>query len=455
VITTLLCNVIRFDRWRLAVAVAALLLLALLRAPLTRVPDALFVSDGFGYYLYLPSLIIDRDLDFTNQLSRLPYEGEKHFFRVSDRTGRRTNQFPIGCAILWAPLFVLADGVVQAASSVGMIIPRTGFGWAYELPVYTGSFLYGLAGIWLIQRTLRLIFDRTAADLSLFTVLFATPTAYYPWFEPNMSHAVALFTVALWVYLLLWIYRTENRRIAVWAVLGAVLGLVGLVRPYNAVLGVAAIPVALAVCQGRGQWNFRAFGGAILRLSVCCLASLLTMLPQVIVWQLLYGQPSVVPRGSGYEAMSWLNPAIAAFAASWYVFCPAYIPATLGLFLAWPSRPKAPAAAAAERNEDPASPRDPARFAALVAPFFLLVLAVIAYLIAASRDWMLGTAFGQRRMVDWSPLFAIGLGLLFQRFPALQSSRLVGLAVALLALATTLLIPASLVGLLPQYGRVL
>ena len=244
-----LFHTIQFDLRRLTLALAVLVAIVFVRAPFTQVPDALFVSDGFGYYIYLPSLVIDGDLDLANQLERLPYEGEKHFFRVSPETGRHTNQFPVGCAILWAPFFILADCVVRTLSAIGVPVDRTGFGFAYELPVYIGSFLYGLAGIYVMRLTLLRILDCRTAEACLFAIVFATPLAYYLWFEPNMSHYAALFLISLWVYQLQRVYESDDRRFLSWLLLGLVLGLAALIRPYNGVLGLTAIPVAVFVSR--------------------------------------------------------------------------------------------------------------------------------------------------------------------------------------------------------------
>ena len=60
---SLLLNQCRMGFWQAIVALLFLLVIVFARAPLRQIPDALFVSDGFGYYIYLPSLILDGDLD--------------------------------------------------------------------------------------------------------------------------------------------------------------------------------------------------------------------------------------------------------------------------------------------------------------------------------------------------------------------------------------------------------
>lgn len=79
-------------------------------------------GDGIGYYAYLPSLIIDHDLNFENQYLSSPWINSSNKFmdkntmmkQLHDQLLERTsteyipNTFPIGSAILWLPFFILS-----------------------------------------------------------------------------------------------------------------------------------------------------------------------------------------------------------------------------------------------------------------------------------------------------------------------------------------------------------
>jgi hypothetical protein len=437
--------------------------IALIRAPYTRIPDALFVSDGFGYYVYLPSIVIDHDLDLSNQITRIPYEGEKRFFQESDQTGRRTNQFPSGSALVWLPFFLVADLAVVGVKAIGVSVERDGFGYLYELPVYLGSFTFGLAGVYLMLRTLKDLFGPPIAWASTFGVLFATPLAYYCWVEPNMSHSVAMFTIAWWVWLLCRAYRALDTRWSTWVVLGIVLGLVTLVRPYNGILGLVAIPVAMRISPLRG------FRGslvpptlsAIARLGVCCLVAIVTWLPQSIVWKILYGDWLVVPRGSGYESMAYRGASVASYLSTVIVYSPLLGIAVAGLmagrFGRWNSMPTIATEKVTHESSRVADAASNRGFAQAVAPMMLFVLFLISVIVVASRDWYLGTAFGQRRMVDWSVFFGVGLGVLLTRlrhrtdwYPSAEWCILI-LSAVHCAMAAVYL---SHRGVLPEYGIV-
>lgn len=446
--------------WRRFIfSVAIVVVIVFLRAPHTRVPNALFVSDGFGYYIYLPSVVIDRDLDLSNQVTRLPYEGEKRFFHVSPRTGRRTNQFPVGSAILWAPFFVLADWGVQLVSFVSDGFPRNGFGFAYELPVYIGAFIYGFAGACLTLRMLRTLFPSPIATTSLFAVVFATPLAYYCWVEPNMSHSVAMFCVSLWLWYLCRVYQRGDRSFFGWAVLGVLLGVVALIRPYNGVLGLVAIPVAFAVCRDDAKRAFErnTWAPAFARLAICCGLAILVMSPQFATWRWLYGEWFVVPRGSGYENMAFREASIWSYLSTVFLFSPLIGLGIVGLLAGFSRNRRSD-----DRNttifpkfDMPQGTAVDRSFAIATAPWMLLVLVVVSVIILTSRDWNLGTAFGQRRLVDWSAFLAVGFGLLLsaaEHKPTLAKAA--AWTVLVLAVAHSLMAAVYLAkpDWLPQYG---
>jgi hypothetical protein len=297
--------------------------------------------------------------------------------------------------------------------------------------------------------TLRQSFGTTTARFISFGIVFATPLCYYLWLEPNMSHSVAFFLISLWTYLLLQIDTSRNRALGSWVRLGVVLGLVALVRPYSAILGLTAIPIALRICSdGKGLTELATWSRAALRLVICCVTSILMLAPQIAVWRYLYGQTLVVPSGSGYEQMSLKNPELLRFTASIYTFFPLLIFATVGLLLYHRRPRKGPSGRRTAVEAADVGSQRTMPFAAAMAPFMLFVLFVFMYFVSGSRDWMLGTAFGQRRMVDFSAFYALGLGLFLQRFhwPSLATW------LVWLATANAVLIVLFLLHHFPQYG---
>src|SRR5262245_40054990 len=103
-----------------ALSLALLLLIVFIRAPHRRIPSSLFVADGFGYYIYLPPLVIDGDLELSNQLLHQEDQPDQPWYRIVPQTGRPSNCFQIGCAVLWAPFFLASHLVVTSLNRVGV-----------------------------------------------------------------------------------------------------------------------------------------------------------------------------------------------------------------------------------------------------------------------------------------------------------------------------------------------
>src|SRR5215471_4956666 len=86
-------------------------------------------SDGYSYYVYLPSTFIYHDLTL-NTLSRDWYDGSYPGFTAIRRwpsTGRWLDAVPIGVAVLMLPLFMVADALTRWSN-----FPRDGFSFYYQ-----------------------------------------------------------------------------------------------------------------------------------------------------------------------------------------------------------------------------------------------------------------------------------------------------------------------------------
>src|SRR5262245_16058056 len=70
-------------------------------------------ADAAYYYAYLPSLVLDRDLDFTNQ-----YQVTQNWYRFGPTPiGRPGNVFGIGPAIFELPAFLVGHGLARLAGA--------------------------------------------------------------------------------------------------------------------------------------------------------------------------------------------------------------------------------------------------------------------------------------------------------------------------------------------------
>src|SRR3989442_487592 len=90
----------------------------------------IYATDEVQYFAYLRSFYFDGDLDFSDEYRHFAdlglKSGDPAVFNAllrdnpndppfNPKTGKFRNVAPIGSALLWAPGFVLADGLVRGA----------------------------------------------------------------------------------------------------------------------------------------------------------------------------------------------------------------------------------------------------------------------------------------------------------------------------------------------------
>ncbi len=330
----------------------------------------LFVSDGYFYYSYVLSWCLDFDVDFTNQYLHRPEE--THFIHTwAPTAGLPGNAYAVGFPILLTPAFLLAR----------LALRGIGDGWSlpYQLTVYAWAHLLCLGGPILTGLIFRRWYAIRSLLLPLVVLTMGSTWLAYIWFESDFGHGVSALAVAAYLGALLAAAdERSNRRLAI---LGLTLGAAVLIRWQNAPL-VLMIPFILPTARIREYARI-----AVPSVVIC--------IPQMIVWQIIYGKPITMPQGSGF--MNWTHPSLVEFLFStnhgMLLWTPILIPAYLGFCLVPPEHRRIAAAA-------------------------LLILVLEIYVNSASRDWFGSGSFGARRMTDYLPLVAVGFFALTRRLEA-------------------------------------
>ena len=367
--------------------------------PLPRVDDQLVGSDGIRYYVYLPSLWIDGDLDFTDEYLHL-YRSQPRTaaYLIADRTPTQlpANRFGIGPAILWSPFFLAAHLLALLARAAGVGLVADGYGAFYQAPVLAGSILYGGLGAWLCFRAASRVASSRAALAATLLVVLAGNAIYYLTVEPSMSHPLSMFASATFFYV--WLSSRDCPRARRAIALGGLAGLMALIRPQDGLFLVLPIAgAALSAVAGQGSW--RQWRGSSLRMIA---AALLVFLPQLAVWHLLNG--GLLRSGYGEEFGTlfhwpWPNMLAVLFSAQRGLFTwhPVFLLAVAGSWLL--ARHGARDRAASRRRR-------------AIAVLGLAGIAIQWLVISSWRQWTQGDAFGGRMFIVCTPIFVIGLAYL-------------------------------------------
>lgn len=370
--------------------------------PLPRADGMLIGSDGIGYFLYVRSLALDRDLDFANEVASL--NAAKYIDVYRTPTGRISNQYGVGAPILWLPFFVAAHLLALALRALGAPVAADGYGYLYQAAVCVGSIAYGSCAMFLMHRTARRVSPGTA--LAACAALYlATNFVYYLIAEPSMAHMCSVFAAAALVYL--WLALRPPTTLARCFAIGAAGGLVGLVRQPDALL--LLMPMADALFAR----------GAILergkRVAAMGAGFLSVFWVQMRVWYILNGSPFL----SGYllkgdQGFVWGSPRLLEVLFS----------ARHGLFLWHPILLLAVAGLMLLARQHPT-----------LGALLLLGFAGQTYVIASWSAWWQGDSFGGRMFLASLPIFAIGLAAFLQRVRSRP-----GVATAALAVIAALVV---------------
>ena len=254
-------NYVSFSKFRIERGLLVMLILCVASLPF--VTPRVAASDEIEYFSYLPSLLLDGDLNFRDEYEyfcNLDFQDcvrsrfKETFLDLKTPTGLQINFGPMGTAVLWLPFYLVAHLAALTLHNFNPALvannsfAANGVSMPYIYAVCIGSVFYGWLGIYLSYRIARHYFDEAMALGAALVILFATNAVYYMYVAPAFSHAASLFASALFVYV--W-WRTRESRArgnwASWIVLGASGGLMTMVREQEGVFFVIPLVEFLSV----------------------------------------------------------------------------------------------------------------------------------------------------------------------------------------------------------------
>jgi hypothetical protein len=376
-------------------------------------------SDGFSYYVYLPSWFIYGDTRLGSVANDC-CGGEFPDFTVIvkwPRTRRWVNAHPIGVAVMQTPFFLVAHALTRWTN-----LSPDGFSLYYQHAAGLSGLAWTIVGLLVLQRVLRRHFSDRVTMATLVALLFGTNLYHYATYDSTYSHPYSFALFAALLELTERWHAAPARSSSL--MLGLVSGLIVLTRHPNAIL-LTLVPLYGLTTRGlrptmtflRSQWRL---------LTLMVATALAVVAPQLAIYYQATGRPFVSSYGSlGFTFTSpHFYGVLFSVQKGLFFWSPLLLLAVAGLVML----------------------RGAARAFLLPA---VVVLAADTYVIASWWDWQFGDSYGHRGFIDVFPLLALGLAAFFE-WSANRPLRL-----AIVATVTGLVVSLSVVQMLQYWNGVL
>ncbi|MBI1306778.1 MAG: hypothetical protein GC181_09205 [Bacteroidetes bacterium] len=339
--------------------------------------------DVFGYYMYLPSMLIYHDVTELNWLPEIEneYEVTGGYLYQSNKcdNGNYVNKYLGGVAILQLPFF-LAAHVVALNSG----FKADGFSPPYQYASALAGLFYCILAMFLLRRILLKYFDDLVVAITILLLVLASNMIQYTSIDSAMSHAYIFPLYVLIIYVTIkWHEKPKIK----WAMaIGFIIGLATISRPTEAIM--FFIPLLWNTQtkeKSREKWQLvKQYKSHLIFVLAF---GLIGILPQLIYWKYTTGS-FVYNVGSKW---AFLNPwfrVLFGFEKGWFIYTPVTILFVAGLFFV---------------------KRFPFRYSVIV--FCLINI----WVIIAWFDWQYGGAYSTRALMQSYPVFALPLAAIVDR----------------------------------------
>ncbi len=379
-----------------------------------------YATDEVQYYSWLRSAWFDHDVDFANEYRMFAQLNPKSGItesilkedRIRAKTGLYGNIAPVGSAVLWAPWFVAADGILRGfhAIGIGLHIAADGYTWPYQRAISYASAIYAFIGLLIAQRIALQWSTPFGARTATFGIWLATPLVFYMTVQMPFAHANGFFVTTCFIYSWLQTVRTPHKR-RWWAILGICAGGMFLVREQLVLFAVLpAITIVVNSIQRRHTPHQGVSSTDFKNWLVAGACAIVMLVPQITAYWLVNGEPR--PASEVSSKLNLCSPhaidTLVDFDTTPEPLCQVGVePVTImpwsrGAFV-W-----SPILAVASIGLIMFARRQP-----LIGIPFIVAVALQVWINGAfGTTWHLSGAFGFRRLIECSAIFIIGLAYL-------------------------------------------
>lgn len=346
-------------------------------------------GDGIFYYAMTHSIYFDRDLDTQNQLghhyspasNNSAIEEPLENIEMRTKTGLTSSKYPIGPSLAWLPAVFVADQKANLLKNINPNFPNNGYSNIYQITVGLMNVLFVGVAIFLLCKFLLKYFSKTTSLLSVLTILFGSNLLFYGGLDVINSHPISLLMSA--VFMIYW-FKTKNKTNKNWFAIGLIVGLLALIRTQDFVFLSLIIFENLYLLFNRHL----SLSKIILNIFYVGIGMLISFLPQLLEWRVVFGDFFQNPYISAKEGFNFFRPHLLeiflGLKVGLFIWTPIYLFCIAGLLLLF------------KKN----------RYFS-VSAIVLLVFQII--LIASWSGWSQGESFGIRMLISTLPFLTIGL----------------------------------------------
>lgn len=342
--------------------------------------------DVFGYYLYLPALIIHDDPALKDHAwldeVMATYDPSTTLYQIVDGPdGARVIKYSSGMALAYAPWFLLAHVVAEPLG-----YPADGFSPPYQYIITYGMLAWVLLGLFLFRRALLHYFSDDWVAVLLLLITLGTNWLHLAVLDGTLLTHPLLFTL----YAALLLATIEWHRQPRWpaaVAIGAAAGWITLVRPSEGVC--VLLPLLWVGRDGfKAKWDMLRARWPQVVLAACAFVVMAS--PQLLYWKHVTGHwlfYSYVNAGEGFDfAAPHIVDYLFSFRKGWLIYTPLALLMIGGLVALWKHR------------------------RGLFWPIVLFLVVDLYVVSSWTNWWYAGGSFSARSMVPTYAVLALPLG---------------------------------------------
>jgi len=349
--------------------------------------NRVIVWDVKSYYAYLPVTFIYKDLTFSFRQEKPEYSDWFWPFRAPN--GGQVIVTSMGMSILYSPFFFMAHYYTLLTSPE----KATGYSIPYKFMLVMSTIFYAFLGLFCLRKLLLRFFNDTISAFVLIAVFLGTNLFCYSTTHAVMSHAYSFCLITIFVLFVDKWYDHPNVKNSV--ILGLTGGLISLIRPTNIIIIVLFLFWnwnGFALIRTRFQFLFK----HSMLILIIFLTAFLVWFPQLVYWKSLTGHWLYYSYGTDnqffFNNPQWIK-VLFSFRNGWFIYSPIMLVAVFGIFFMI---------------------RNYRKLFFPVLLYFILNL----YIISSWWCWWYGGSYGLRAFIDSYAVYALPLGVVFQRTAA-------------------------------------